>query len=174
MDLKTLNLNLENLKKELEDSKNELNQSKTRFETFKIKEKDSNLSREKHLHNLEKENEKLANKCLDLTKEAGDWQRKYETTHSQLSKYEQLIDNLNEQLINLKRECKECHLSLSQMTQNFETDRDLKVKLESKCQELEQQNVELKQAASKHENCEKIFINIQSKYKQVQQSLSNK
>jgi chromosome segregation ATPase len=174
MELKTLQLNFENSKKELENYKNELNQTKTRFETYKIKEKESNSSREKSLHTLEKENEKLNNKCLDLSKEMSDWQRKYETTHSQLNKYEQLIDNLNEQLITLKRECKESQLNLNQVTQNFEADRDAKTKLEAKCQELEKRNEEFKQLASKHDNCEKIFANIQCKYKQIQQLLSSK
>jgi len=174
LEINTLLLNFENSKNDLENSKNELNQTKARFETFKIKEKESNSTREKNIHSLEKENEKLNNKCLDLSKETSDWQRKYETTHSQLSKYEQLIDNLNEQLITLKREFKENQVNLNQITQNFEGDRDAKVKLEVKCQELEKLNAELKQAASKHDNCEKIFTNIQSKYKHLQQSLNNK
>lgn len=174
MEIKTLQLNFENSKTEHENSKNELNQTKARFETFKMKEKESNSSKDKNLHILEKENEKLNNKCLDLSKETNDWQRKYETTHSQLSKYEQLIDNLNEQLITLKREFKESQVNLNQITQNFEADRDSKLKLEVKCQELDKLNGELKQTASKHDNCEKIFTNIQSKYKQLQQSLNIK
>ena len=126
---------------------------------------------EKTLNGLEKENEMLNNKCSDLNVTLSESEKKFDSIKCQLTKYEQLIDNLNEKVIILKRECKEKELNLKQISQNLEIETEAKAKLDLKCQELEKNLSSNQQSLVKLENYEKNIANIQVKYKQMQSSL---
>lgn len=174
IELNTLKLNYDSVKIELASAQKDLKQLKTRFDAIKTKEKENQSSFIKSLAQLESENEKLNNKYLDLSKESEDWQNKYESNKCQLNKYELLIDNLNEQVILLKRELKENQMNLNEISQSYEGEREMRGKLEAKLQEVEPQISDYKQLIAKHENCEKNFFNFQMKVKQIQQSLNTK
>ena len=173
-EINNLKVNNDNLKQELGNMNKELKQLKIRFDTLKSKEKENQFSSSKTISQLESENEKLSSKCFDLDKELIDFQQKYEAIKCQLSKYEQLIDNLNEQVVLLKREQKEQQMNLNQMNQSLEIEVDLKNKLDSRCQELEEQVQILKELAMKHDNCENNLIGLQMKFKQIEQNFIKK
>jgi chromosome segregation ATPase len=174
METKSLQANYEALKTEKESCLKELKQMKIRFENLKQKEKENSIHYERTLNGLEKENESLNNRYADLSSQMDDCQRKHDSTKCQLNKYEQLIDSLNEQIIILKRECKENQLNLKQTTHNLEVELELKSKLDAKCQELESLLNFKQQALAKYENYERNISNIQTKYKQMQSALTSK
>lgn len=174
VEINTLKLNNDSIKSELDNVQKELKQVKTRFDSLRIKEKENQSNFNKTLSQLESENEGLNSKYLDLTKELNDSKTKYESVKCQLAKYEQLIDNLNDQVVLLKREQKESSYNLTQLSQNFDIEMEIKAKLDIKCQELEQQVIEFKDQASKHANCESNLMNLQIKLKQNEHSLHKK
>ena len=171
IDLKTTKLNHDNMKQEYEANLVELKQMKTRFDTLKTKEKENQIEFEKSLNHLESENEKLNTKYLDVSKELTDIQNKYEITKCQLTKYEQLIDSLNEQVILLKRDNKEIQLNYMQVNQSLESQQDIRNKLEANYKELENQYNELKKFNLQHQNCENNIASLQVKIEQLTQSL---
>ena len=173
-EIKTLELNVLNLKSEKDFIQNELKQIKARFENLKTKEKENQFNFEKTLNDLEKENETLSNKFADVNASLNNCEKKYESTKSQLTKYEQLIDSLNEKVILLKREYKENHINLRKASHSLEIEIEAKTKLDIKCQQLEKNLNSNQEALAKYENYEKNLTTIQVKYKQMQSSLITK
>lgn len=174
IELNTLRLNNDTLQIELTNCQKELKQAKTRFEGLRTKEKENQMNYGKTLEQLEAENEILNSKCLDLSKELAESKARYDSIKCQLSKYEQLIDNLNEQVILLKRELKEHQMDFAQINQNYDLEVELKGKLESKCHDLEKQLVDLKEISNRHEKCEKVITDIKSKLSQTELTLNKK
>ncbi|CAF0906170.1 unnamed protein product [Brachionus calyciflorus] len=174
MEINNLKLNNDNLRIELANITKKLKQLKIRFDALKSKEKENQSQTSKTINHLETENEKLSTKCLEIGKELVDYQQKYESVKCQISKYEQLIDNLNEQSLILKRDQKENQFNLNQMNQNLEIELDLKNKLDQRCQELEEENSILKDHVLKHENCEHKSMEFHMKLNHLEQILNKK
>ncbi len=174
VEINNLKLNFENANLELTNSQKEYQQIKTRFETLRNQEK---LNQENFAHTLqemEKENEKLNNKCLDFSKKCSDSVKQAEAVKSQLIKYEQLIDNLNEQVSLLKNELRETKANLSTTTIGLSSESELKNKFESKSKELEAELNEKKAILSRHSNCEPVITDLNEKLKQITQNLTKK
>lgn len=174
VELKQLQANYDSVKTEKDCIQKELKQIKIRLDNLKSKDKENQANYEKTLNELEKENELLNNKNADLSASMDNTTRKFDSIKCQLTKYEQLIDSLNEKVIILKRECKESQLNLKQTVDNLNAEVEIKTKLESKCQQLEQQLDSKDQSLVKYEHYEKNLSVIQSKYKQMQTNLASK
>ena len=174
VELKALKANLENAKYELATAQNEMKQMKSRIEVLRTKEKENKLESDGTISQLESENEKLSAQCDEQTKELSQWQNKYDAIKCQLGKYEQLIDNLNEQVILLKRDSRENQMNVEQLSKSYEFEKDLRFKLEAKSKILEEQLNEKIEQLSKHGDCEKNMNSLQSKAKQIQSMLNAK
>jgi chromosome segregation ATPase len=174
VEINSLKLNLENARLELANSQKEHQQMKTRFETLRVEEKTNAESYARTMRDIEKENEKLNDKCLDLTKKCGDSVKQAEAVKSQLIKYEQLIDNLNEQVSLMKGELKETKASLGRASAGLNMECELRTKFEAKCKELEVELAEKKSILSRHENCEPAITDLNNKLKQLAQTLTKK
>ena len=174
LECKSLQVNIDSLKSDLVKSQQELEQSKTRIENLKIKEKENQSNFEKSLRQLEKENEKLSSECARMSSEHAGWERKFETIRCQLSKYEQLIDSLNEQIILVKRDAKECQLKAAHALQTLEVERETNLKLNSKCSQLEKIVQENHQSLAKFQSMDKNYSEIQLKNMQMQSLLNTK
>lgn len=174
LELKTLTANHENLKYQLTSAESEIKQMKTRLDVLRTKDKEEKLQADSTITKLENENEKLSARCDCQEKEIGQWQTKYEAIKCQLNKYEQLIDNLNEQIILLKRESKEAQMNLEHVSKSYEIEKEIKSKLETKAKILDEQLNEKIEQLTRYSECERTNDNLQLNLKQMQHSLSTK
>jgi chromosome segregation ATPase len=173
-EINCLRLNNDSARLELCQAQSELQQLKTRFESLRSKEKENQLAYSKTLDELEASNEKLNNKCLDFSKDLTDAQVKHDSVKCQLAKYEQLIDNLNEQIVLLKRELKESQLDLNRLGGNYDLECELKAKLDTKCQEMTKEMLDLKEISIRHEKCESLMADLSVKLKQSETVINKK
>ncbi len=100
--------------------------------------------------------------------------KKIEIVKSQITKYEQLIDSLNEQIILYKRDVKENEINYNQTCKNFESEREANIKLGTKCQQLEKILQEHQQSLAKFQNLEKNYNDLQFKHKQLEVVLNSR
>ena len=150
-ELRQTRVAMESVRGELDSCHAELKQMRARFETFKRNERESHSAYEKRVRELESEADKLTGRCLDLTKASDEWQARNDVLASQLKKYEQLIDTLNEQLLVSKRESADVQARIAQAKQSCEADAEAewRHKHEAKSKELEQLTLERNQLAHK-------------------------
>jgi chromosome segregation ATPase len=169
--LKVLN---ESLNNELSVAQSELKQARLRLDAFKLNEKEAQATYEKDLRELETQNEKLLVKYDETNKQAAEWRLNCEASKCQLKKYEQLIDNLNEQLTSLKADHKELKIKFDELTHSTVSHREAKISIELKCQLLQNTLEEYQKKLIKYDNYEKNFNAMAAKYKQLQQTLNYK
>ncbi len=153
---------------DLETAQKEIKQLKARLDHVRTKEKENLHNYEKTLSTLEKENEKVANKCEEARVDAEASKKKIDTIKCQITKYEQLIDSLNEQIVLYKRDVKENELNYNQLCQSYEVERDSSFKLNSKCQQLEQILHENHQSLAKYQGIEKAYSELEFRHRRME------
>lgn len=156
---------------EVTNAQKEIKQLKARLDHVKSKEKENLSNYEKTLSTLEKENEKVSNKYEEIRMEYEASKKKVDTIKCQITKYEQLIDSLNEQIVLYKRDVKENELNYNQLCQNYESEREANFKLNSKCQQLEQILHENHQSLAKFQGLEKTYSELELRHKRVESEL---
>ena len=167
-------VNIENIKRNLILSQEELKQAKLRLDSLKSNEKENKSNYETTLSHLERENEKLHSLLSLKTNEAEESITKFDALKCQLKKYEQLIDNLNEQIITIKRDSKEIQMNFIQVCQNLEVEKEQRIKLEAQQATFQKEFNEGRLAISTNQNLQKNLITVQNKYKQAQTQLGIK
>jgi len=120
------------------------------------------------------EHKKLQGDYEDVTGDHEALKKKIEIIKSQIAKYEQLIDSLNEQIVLYKRDVKENELNYNQTCQSLESEREASIKLATKCQQLEKILQEHQQSLARLQSLDKSYTDLQSKHRQLEAVLSSR
>lgn len=120
------------------------------------------------------EKKSLQTKNLELGRELNEASKTKDSLKSQLKKYEQLIDNLNEQIVHVKRELAENQKSQESLKSSHNKTIQSKKELESKYRNLELDLNRLKVIEAKNKALEECVADLKAKLEQSELNRNRK